>query len=182
MNPFKQLRILVPLIISLIILALLWRGLSLHPNQIPSPLINKPAPTFRLPNLLSTKNNVNNKIFLNHITLFNVWATWCSACAEEHDELLRLAAQEKIIFIGLNYKDNTKNAKQWLKENGNPYQAIAVDEAGNTAIDWGVYGAPETFIIDKKGLIRYKKVGPITAESWQRELKPWIEKLNNEPI
>jgi cytochrome c biogenesis protein CcmG/thiol:disulfide interchange protein DsbE len=180
MNVFKQTRFILPLIIFLFIIGFLWRGLSLHPNQIPSPLINHAAPAFELPDLYNTKKTITQKDFLGQVTLLNVWATWCYACAEEHAELVELATKEHINFIGLNYKDDTTTAKQWLKENGNPYHLIAVDQTGDTAIDWGVYGAPETFIIDKKGIIRYKHIGPITAENWQQTLKPLIEKMNLE--
>ncbi len=176
----SQTRIILPLIIFIAIIALLWRGLSLHPNQIPSPLLNKPAPAFALPDLYHVNNTVSNKDFAGHVTLFNVWATWCYACAAEHAKLVELADKEHVFIIGLNYKDNTDAAKKWLLENGNPYKKIAVDETGNTAIDWGVYGAPETFIVDKKGMIRYKQIGPITDEVWQQQLKPLVISLEKE--
>lgn len=177
---FKHARIILPLLIFFVIFLILWRGLSLHPNQIPSPLINQEAPAFTLPNLLKDNTKVSNKDFLGQVTLFNVWGTWCYACAEEHAALLDLANKEHIRIIGLNYKDDTNAAKKWLKDNGNPYQIIAVDQSGDTAIDWGVYGAPETFVIDKKGIIRYKHIGPINKDNWEHTLKPLIIKLQNE--
>jgi cytochrome c biogenesis protein CcmG/thiol:disulfide interchange protein DsbE len=171
-----------PLIFFLIISVLLYCSLSLHPTFIPSPLINKPAPAFELPDLLNPSKTVTNKDFLGHVTLLNVWATWCAACATEQPFLLRLAKQAHIIFYGLDYKDNPADAKKWLKIYGNPYQRIAEDQAGNVAIDWGVYGTPETYIIDKKGIVRYKHIAGITHNVWQTELQPLVDKLNSEDI
>lgn len=170
----------LPLIIFAIILILLSRALFLHPTEIPSPLINKPAPPLHLPDLFHPKKFITSQDFLGHITLLNVWATWCIACQEEHDVLLALAQQEKVIFYGLNYKDDPIAAKKWLKNYGNPYQRVGEDTSGNAAIDWGVYGSPETFIIDQQGIIRYKHVGPLTEEIWNNQLKPVIEKLGSE--
>ncbi len=180
MKLFKQTRFILPFLIFVAIFIVLWRGLNLHPNQIPSPLIDKPAPAFSLPDLFNNKKNVTNQDFLGHVTLVNVWATWCVACAEEHNALLQLAKNESIFFVGLNYKDDPVAAKKWLKQYGNPYQIVAIDQSGSAAIDWGVYGTPETFVLDKKGIIRYKQIGPIDTESWENILKPLINKLRNE--
>ncbi len=122
-----------------------------------------------------------NKDFLGKVTIVNVWATWCHACATEYDMLLELAQDNQVIFYGLVYKDNPEAVKKWIAKYGNPYRMIAVDQTGDTAIDWGVYGTPETFIIDKKGVIRYKQIGPITADVWEQTLKPLIQKLWKEP-
>jgi cytochrome c biogenesis protein CcmG/thiol:disulfide interchange protein DsbE len=173
----KYIRFILPLIVFSLIIGLLWRGLSLHPNQVPSPLINKPAPTFSLPNLLDTKKFTSNKDFLGQVTLVNIWATWCEACAEEHETLLQLAKNQQIIFYGWNYKDDATAAKKWLIQYGNPYKIIAFDQTGTAAIDWGVYGTPETFVVDKHGIIRYKQIGPIDYATWEKTLKPLIEKL-----
>lgn len=177
MNTVKR---VTPLALFVVVVVLLWRGLSLHPTLVPSPLINKPAPHLQLPNLLNPQKMVTNQDFLGHVTLFNVWATWCEACAEEHNALLQLAQEAHLTIFGLDYKDDSTAAKKWLKENGNPYQLVAVDAAGTAAIDWGVYGSPETFVIDKKGVIRYKEIGPITSDVWQNELQPLIQKLEQE--
>jgi cytochrome c biogenesis protein CcmG/thiol:disulfide interchange protein DsbE len=171
-----KIRFLLPLIIFTLIGCILWRGLKLHPGQIPSPLINKAAPEFNLPDLL-TSNRVTTQALQGHVTLLNVWATWCQACAQEHDYLVDLANNAGVIFYGLNYKDDPAAAKNWLREHGNPYQLIGIDDKGNVAIDWGVYGAPETFIVDKHGIVRYKQIGPITPEVWAQTLKPLIDKL-----
>lgn len=177
----KKIRLLLPLLFFLAVLILLWRGLSLHPNQIPSPLIGKAAPNFTLPRLLPPPTFTSKKDFLGHVTLVNVWATWCEACAEEHALLLQIAHQPEIFLYGLNYKDNPALAKKWLAQWGNPYRIVAVDQTGDVAIDWGVYGTPETFVLDKKGILRYKQIGPITAEIWATTLQPLIKQLQQEP-
>ncbi len=176
----KHARFALPLVIFLLIIFLLWRGLNLQPSLIPSPLLNKPAPTFSLPTLFDPTKMVTNKDLLGRVTLVNVWATWCVACREEHMALLQLAKYEHVYFLGINYKDDVLAAKKWLQQYGNPYQMIAVDQTGQAAIDWGVYGTPETFVVDKKGIIRYKQVGPIDAEAWENHLKPLIATLQNE--
>lgn len=179
MSVLNKTRFLLPLIIFLVVIIILWRGLSLHPNQVPSPLIDKPAPAFSLTQL-SSKSLTTNKDFIGHITLLNVWASWCHACAQEHAFLLELAKNEYLSLYGLNYKDNPINAKKWLEQYGNPYRTVALDLAGQVAIDLGVYGAPETFLIDKKGIIRYKQIGPITPQVWNTNLKPMVDKLRAE--
>ncbi len=171
--------VVLPLVLFLMIVILLGRGLTLHPSEIPSPLINQPAPVFELPQLLRKTMTTQND-FLGHVTLVNVWATWCYACSLEHPFLMALAHAHSVMIYGLDYKDNPYQAREWLKEHGNPYDKIAVDETGNVAIDWGVYGTPETFILDKKGRIRYKQIGAITPESWQRDMQPVVEQLQQE--
>ena len=180
MTKLNRLRYAIPFIIFAAILFLMWRGLQLHPNEIPSPLINKPAPKFSLPDLYDAKKSWSNQNLIGHVTLVNVWATWCEACAVEHNGLVQLARHESIFFFGLNYKDDPALAKKWLQQYGNPYQMVAVDSDGSTAIDWGVYGTPETFVIDKSGVIRYKQIGPIDADAWKNTLKPLIDKLQKE--
>lgn len=170
----------VPLIAFMLIILLLWRGLSLHPSLVPSPLINTPAPEFQLPTLSDSPSQMTQKSFLGHVSLFNVWATWCAICANEHDFLLTLARDYHIIIYGLNYKDDPTAARKWLEQYGNPYQIVAIDESGETGINWGVYGTPETFIIDKKGYIRYKHVGALTPVVWQKTLQPIVLQLQGE--
>ncbi|MES2219152.1 MAG: DsbE family thiol:disulfide interchange protein [Pseudomonadota bacterium] len=174
-----KIRYLLPLLLFMLIASILWRGLKLHPGQIPSPLIHKHAPTFDLPDLL-TSAHLTNKDLQGHVSLLNVWATWCQACAQEHDFLVELAKNNALPWYGLNYKDDAIAAKNWLRDHGNPYQLVAVDHTGDVAIDWGVYGAPETFVIDKHGIVRYKQIGPITAAVWEQELKPVIDRLQGE--
>lgn len=181
MQLLKQMRFTLPLLIFILIFILLWRGLTLHPSQVPSPLINKSIPTFELP-VLNGNKTLSNKDFIGHVSLLNVWATWCYACEEEHAVLVELAKTHAVTFYGLDYKDDRSSATTWLKQRGNPYTLIGFDRSGQAAIDWGVYGTPETFIIDKKGIIRYKQIGPITAEVWTNELEPIIRQLKNEPV
>jgi cytochrome c biogenesis protein CcmG, thiol:disulfide interchange protein DsbE len=180
MSMLKSIRRLVPFILFFLIVIVLWRGLFLHPSQVPSPLINKPAPAFELPRLSYPEKLITNRDFIGHITLLNVWATWCYACAEEHAFLLELAKKEYITLYGLDYKDDPASAKQWLEKNGNPYQIVAEDQTGKVAIDWGVYGTPETFLIDKKGVIRYKQIGPLTPEIWEQNMQPIVDQIRRE--
>lgn len=182
MTLFKKTRFALPFILFIFIVAFLWRGLSLHPNEVPSPLINKPVPDFSLPTLFDSAEKTTNDDFIGHVSLINVWATWCYACAEEHDVLMQLASNQDIMIYGLNYKDNDDDAKKWLTERGNPYQIVAFDKKGGTAIDLGVYGTPETFIIDKKGVIRYKHIGPITMDTWEKKIEPLVTQLRNETL
>lgn len=176
----KQLRLILPLVFFVIVIFFLWRGLSLHPNQVPSPLIGKPAPAFLLPTLLNKKPHTSQQDLLGHVTLVNVWATWCVTCAEEHEELMRLARDEHVFIYGIDYKDDAAAALKWLAEKGNPYSLIAVDQMGKVAIDWGVYGTPETFILDKHAIIRYKVLGPLDANTWETLVKPIISHLEKE--
>lgn len=169
----------LPLFFVLMFFIILGRALFLHPALIPSPLINKPAPHFVLPTLFSPEQITSHHDFYGKVTVVNVWATWCYACNLEHDFLMAIAKQGYLIY-GLNYKDNKEAAKRWLAQKGNPYHTIAVDATGRVGIDWGVYGTPESFIIDKKGLIRYKLIGPITLQNWQEVLLPIIQKLAQE--
>ena len=169
----------LPLILFALIVALLWRGLFLHPAQVPSPLINHAAPDFELPELLST-HPLSNKDFKGHVTLFNVWASWCVACADEHEVLMHIAKNKSFALYGLNYKDEMTDAKKWLLDKGNPYQKIVFDRTGLAAIDWGVYGTPETFVVDKKHIVRYKHIGPITSDDWKNIFVPLIAKLQGE--
>jgi len=170
----------LPLLIFILVIGFLWRGLGLKPDRIPSPLINHPAPTFSLPTLSDINILTSNKDLFGHVTLVNVWATWCYACALEHDFLMELKDNSDFVIYGLNYKDDRIAAQKWLETNGNPYQIIATDINGNVGIDWGVYGTPETFILDKKGIIRYKHIGQLTPEIWETTLRPMIDKLQVE--
>lgn len=175
----KKLAIL-PLILIGLITVILWRGMGLHPNQIPTPLLNKALPIFKISTLADKNSYFTAENLKGHITLLNVWATWCEACRAEHAFLLQLAETENIEIAGLDYKDDPRTARDWLQKNGNPYFIIGSDTAGSTAIDWGVYGTPETFILDKHGIVRYKHIGPLTEAVWQEKLKPLIDKLQGE--
>lgn len=151
----------VAAVLAAVFLLVLFSGRD--PSVIPSPLIDKPAPAFRVPSLLGGKP-LTEAEFKGRVTVFNVFSSWCLPCRAEHPMLKALARDGKARMIGLNYKDKAEDAKAWLKALGNPFARIGADRTGRTAIDWGVYGVPETFIIDRTGRIRFKQVGPITPD------------------
>ncbi len=151
------------------------------PRDIPSPLVGKPLPAFSLPTLLDPGKTITPDSLRGRVYLLNVWASWCVACRQEHPVLLELARQKAVPLIGLNYKDNRDDALGWLKQFGNPYESSLVDANGRVGIDLGVYGVPETFVIDKMGTIRYKQIGPITEQAWTEKLLPFIDQLRQPP-
>jgi cytochrome c biogenesis protein CcmG, thiol:disulfide interchange protein DsbE len=156
-------------------------GLNLKPSEIPSPLLNKPAPVFSAPKLQTPEEKLTPADLKGKVWLFNVWASWCVSCRAEHPVLNQLAQQHAAVIVGLNYKDEPNDAKNWLDTLGNPYNVSIMDQDGRIGIDYGVYGVPETFVIDKKGLIRYKHTGPVTAEDVKQTFLPLIAKLQAEP-
>lgn len=174
------LRALIPLLIFLIMVIFLWIGLSRDPREIPSPLIGKPAPAFELPSLQGSGEPTGPARFQGRVFLVNVFASWCASCRDEHPVLNALKTSQSLPILGLNYKDQPDAAAQWLARHGNPYEAVALDTLGRAAIDWGVYGVPETFVVDQKGLIRLKHTGPVTAEVLEREILPLVRQLNGE--
>ncbi len=151
---------------------------GLNPNRdihaLPSPLIGKPAPAFTLTDVVDPARPVSNAALRGQIYVLNVWGTWCYECRAEHDALLAIARSHVVPIIGLDYMDQREKAKEWLEQLGNPYQAVAFDTDGRTAIDWGVYGAPETFLVDGQGRVIFKFISPMTSEVWQREFLPRI--------
>jgi cytochrome c biogenesis protein CcmG/thiol:disulfide interchange protein DsbE len=170
-------KFLIPIGMFALLGLLLAYGLKLDPRKIPSPLIDKPLPAFTLPTLEDPKKLLTNADLKGKVVLINVWASWCVACKQEHPVLLALSRDKQVPIIGLNYKDQRADATQMLKVEGNPYDAIIVDADGRVGIDWGVYGVPETFVVDKQGVIRYKQIGPISPEAWEKTLWPLIQKL-----
>ncbi len=173
-------RYLLPLLGFIVLAVFLGIGLKLNPREIPSPLINKPAPEFSVPTLFDAEEFITNQQFKGQVWLLNVFASWCVACRQEHPLLNELAKQNLLTLVGLNYKDQREDALQWLGELGNPYNIIAYDLKGNVGIDYGVYGVPESFLIDKQGLIRFKQIGPFTAESIKNQLLPLVKTLQAE--
>lgn len=169
----------IPLIIFILLCVFLWRGLSLDPHHLPSVQLGKKLPEFTLPQLLNKEQLFKSAQLPHQVVLLNVWASWCQACVEEQVFLLQLA-REGVPIYGLNYKDSDRNALEWLDRWGNPYKLIAQDPAGKVAIDLGVYGAPETFIIDKKGIIRYRHVGVMSQEIWLSTIQPLMKQLEQE--
>ncbi len=174
-------RFLVPLVLFLLLIGLFVAGLKLDPRKVPSPLIDKPAPQFSLPGLLDKEKIIDTAELTKHkVSLFNVWATWCVACRQEHPFLMALARAGDVPIYGLNYKDKREDAIRWLNQYGNPYVANAFDEDGRVGIEWGVYGTPETFVIDSKGIVRYKQIGPLTEQVWQETILPLINEIRAE--
>ncbi|OOZ39038.1 thiol:disulfide interchange protein [Solemya pervernicosa gill symbiont] len=172
-------RFLLPLGIFILLVALFAVGLTLDPKKVPSPLINKTAPAFDLPRLKQPEARLSQADLSKGVTLFNVWASWCVACRQEHPFLVELA-REGVPIYGLNYKDERADGINWLKRLGDPYIASGFDKKGQVGIDWGVYGVPETFIVDRKGMIRYKHIGPINSTDWEETILPMIKKLEAE--
>ncbi len=171
-------RALIPLAIFLVLAGFLYVGLSLDPKEVPSALIEKPAPDFTLPSLMDLTQQTASSDFKGKAYLFNVWASWCVSCRIEHPLLIELAKNSNIPIFGLNYKDQSGDAIRWLNKYGNPYSAIGYDNTGRVGIDWGVYKVPETFVVGPKGIIHYKHLGPISNEVLQTEILPLIKKLN----
>ena len=173
----KSLRFLLPLGLFVVLVGFLWVGLSRDPHEVPSPLVNKPAPAFSLVQLNDPGKKLGPADLKGQVWLLNVWASWCVSCRVEHPLLVQLAKANIVPVIGLNYKDTQELGRAWLADNGDPYKVSVVDADGRVGIDWGVYGVPETFVVDKNGVIRYKQIGPITPESLQQKILPLVREL-----
>jgi cytochrome c biogenesis protein CcmG/thiol:disulfide interchange protein DsbE len=174
-------RYLVPLGIFIVLVVFLGIDLTLNPREVPSPLIDKPAPAFSLPKLHQPQQSVSPADFKGKVWLLNVWASWCVSCRAEHPVLNQMARSSEVPIIGLNYKDGRDVAQQWLRQRGDPYTVSAFDEDGRAGLDWGVYGVPETFVIDKRGAIRYKHTGPIDQKAVTDKIMPLVRELEKEP-
>jgi cytochrome c biogenesis protein CcmG, thiol:disulfide interchange protein DsbE len=170
-------RYFLPLAVFAVLMAFLGYGLTLDPREVPSPLIDRPAPAFRLPQLDQPTRVVVPADLQGRVWLLNVWASWCVACRQEHPVLVNLAKSGAVPIYGLNYKDQRADALTWLDRFGNPYQWSMSDADGRVGIDYGVYGVPETFLIDKQGIIRYKQIGPLTDEILARKIIPMARRL-----
>ena len=170
-------KFLIPIVLFAVLGGLLAYGLRLDPRRIPSPLIGKPLPHFDLPILQEPGKTLTNADLRGHVVLINIWASWCVSCREEHPLLVALARKHIVPIIGVSYKDKPADALAELKVSGDPYKEDLLDANGEAAINWGVYGVPETFVIDRNGIIRYKQIGPITPQAWQKKLLPLIRKL-----
>jgi cytochrome c biogenesis protein CcmG, thiol:disulfide interchange protein DsbE len=170
-------RHLLPLAGFAALALLLGAGLRLNPREVPSPFIDKPAPAFVLPQLADAGLELSTAELRGQVWVLNVWASWCAPCREEHPLWVAVAREAGVTLVGLNYKDDPRNAQEWLRKLGDPYRVTAVDRDGRTGIDYGVYGVPETFVIDKAGIVRLKHVGPMTQDVWSREVRPLISKL-----
>jgi len=170
-------KLLIPLAVFLALSAFLFVGLWRDPREIPSPLIDKPAPQFKLAELHQPGKQLATDDLKGQVWLLNVWASWCVSCREEHPLLVELGKAKIVPIIGLNYKDEPKAGMGWLTQNGDPYSTSVIDRDGRVGIDWGVYGVPETFVVDKQGVIRYKQIGPITVQALEQTILPLVRKL-----
>jgi cytochrome c biogenesis protein CcmG/thiol:disulfide interchange protein DsbE len=171
-------RFAIPIAIFVALIALLAIGLKLDPREVPSPLIGKPAPHFELPELHQAAKTFSERDMRGKVWVLNVWASWCVSCREEHPVLLDLAASGAVPVYGLNYKDKREDGLAWLKGMGDPYKISIFDFDGTVGIDYGVYGVPETYLIDKAGVIRYKRIGPLTPEIVKETLLPLVKELD----
>jgi cytochrome c biogenesis protein CcmG/thiol:disulfide interchange protein DsbE len=170
--------LLIPLVLFIALVVFLLVGLRRDPHEVPSPLINKPAPAFKLPQLHEPARTFSVESMRGKVWVLNFWGTWCVACREEHPMLVEFAKSGALPIYGVDYKDDREAAKQWLNELGNPYTLTAFDVDGRTSIDYGVYGAPESYLIDKNGVIRFKQIGPITEDVWNNKFLPLAKQLN----
>jgi len=174
----KSLKLAIPLVAFLALAAFLAIGLTRDPREVPSPLIDKPAPDFRIAQLGNAAGAFSPEDMRGKVWLLNVWASWCVSCRAEHPLLVDMSKRNVVPIIGLNYKDKREDGLAWLGKLGNPYTLSAYDVDGRVGIDYGVYGVPETFVIDKQGVIRYKQIGPITPEALEKTILPLIKKLS----
>jgi cytochrome c biogenesis protein CcmG/thiol:disulfide interchange protein DsbE len=172
-----MMRFLMPLVIFIVLAGFLFVGLGLNPREVPSPLIDKPAPAFVLPQLHNESKTFSPEDMKGQVWLLNVWASWCVSCREEHPVLMALSQQNIVPIYGLDYKDKPEDGKMWLARGGDPYVASAMDSEGRIGIDYGVYGVPETYVIDKQGVIRYKQIGPVTPQNLSETILPLVAEL-----
>lgn len=170
---------LIPVALVTVMVAVLAVGLTRDPRRVPSPLIGKPAPEFSVPTL-DGNGRLSRADLLGQVSVVNVWASWCLACRDEHPVLMELARMNLVPIYGLDYKDERAAARHWLRRYGNPYHTIAFDASGDMGIDWGVYGVPETFVIDRNGVIRRKFIGAMSSQDLREELVPLVRRLQRE--
>jgi cytochrome c biogenesis protein CcmG/thiol:disulfide interchange protein DsbE len=173
----RTLFFLLPLFAFVALAAFLLRGLWLNPREVPSPLIGKPAPQFERPKLATPGESLSNKDLLGQVWILNVWASWCAPCREEHPVWNEFARKKQVALVGLNYKDQDDAASKWLRELGNPYTVSIADRDGRVGIDFGVYGVPETFVIDRAGVIRFKHIGAMTQRVLETKIVPLVQEL-----
>jgi len=173
-------RFLIPFGLFVVVVGFLAVGLTLNPRELPSPLVGKAAPDFSLPQLHDPGKVISSNDLKGKVWLLNFWASWCGGCKEEHPVLIHLAQSGAVPIYGMDYKDQREEALTWLREWGNPYPVVAVDEAGRVGINYGVYGVPETYVIDKAGVIRYKQIGPLREDILEKKILPLVRELQNQ--
>jgi len=171
---------LIPLILFGVLVVFLAIGLGRDPHEVPSPLINKTAPAFKLAQLKDPSKSFSADEMRGRVWLLNVWASWCISCRDEHPLLIEYARTGAVPIYGLNYKDRPEDALAWLQELGDPYTLSVSDLDGRVGIDYGVYGAPETYLIDQQGVIRFKQIGPVTPDVWTKNILPMVQELNRQ--
>jgi cytochrome c biogenesis protein CcmG/thiol:disulfide interchange protein DsbE len=174
----KRWQFIAPLALFGVLLGFLAMGLNLNPREVPSPLIGKPAPAFELARLDQPEVRITHADLQGQVWILNVWASWCVACLQEHPLLVDFARRSPVPIYGLNYKDKSDAGLAWLRRHGDPYKASLVDADGRVGIDFGVYGVPETFVIDKQGIVRFKQIGPVTPEVLRKQIEPLLRELN----
>jgi len=173
-------RFLIPFGLFVVVVGFLAVGLTLNPRELPSPLVGKMAPEFSLPQLHDQEKVISSNDLKGQVWLLNFWASWCGGCKDEHPVLIRLAQSGAVPIYGMDYKDERREALAWLKEWGNPYSIVAVDQLGRVGINFGVYGVPETYVIDKAGVIRYKQIGPLREDILEKKILPLVKELQNQ--
>lgn len=171
----KRVLLFVPLILVVVLGVVLFAGIGKDPNTLESALIGKPVPEFVLTDLHDESRELNAGVFEGQVSLLNVWGTWCPACRDEHDDLVWLAEEKGVRIVGLNYKDNRDDALNWLEQLGDPYQVSIYDPRGRLGFDLGVYGAPETYVIDAEGIVRYRHVGVVNEKVWEEDIQPVVK-------
>ena len=176
----RKVLLFAPLLVAFGLGFFLWRGLSLNPQELPSALVGQPVPAFELPSLQQPDQVLAQDILQGEVSLLNVWATWCPACRDEHPFLMELAEKRGIRIIGLDYKDQRDAALKWLSDLGNPYQLTLFDGDGRLGLDLGVYGAPETFLVDRDGIIRLRHAGIVDEQVWQDKFRPLFEQYQQQ--
>ena len=173
-------RFLLPLAIFVVMVGFLAVGLTLNPREVPSPLVGKAAPDFSLPQLHESDKVFSPKELAGKVWLLNFWASWCNGCKDEHPVLMQMAKSGEVPIYGVDYKDTRDEALTWLGRWGNPYSLVAVDALGRVGINYGVYGVPETYVIDKAGRIRYKQIGPVDQDILEKKILPLVRELQNQ--
>lgn len=170
-------RFILPFVIFMIVAAFLFIGLGLNPHEVPSPLVGKPAPAFSLPQLHEPDKQFSLQDMQGKVWLFNVWASWCTACEYEHPLFMELSRQNLVPLYGMDYKDKREDGMAWLHKHGNPYTLVVSDAEGRVGIEYGVYGVPETYLIDKQGVIQYKHIGVVTEKDLSEKILPLVKEL-----
>lgn len=176
----KRALMFLPVLVAVAFGIFLYAGLGKNPQDLDSALIGKPVPAFELRDLKNPDRALTPEVFRGQVSLLNVWGTWCPACRDEHEDLMWLAEEKGVAVIGLNYKDNRNAALRWLQDLGDPYQLTLFDPQGSLGFDLGVYGAPETYVIDKQGIVRFRHVGVVNPEVWEEKLAPVVRRYQEE--